>query len=74
MLLLDEADVYLEARSTTDLDRNKLISIFLRQLEYFQGIMFLTTNRVDNMDAAFESRIHLTLQYNELDRASRRQV
>ena len=74
VLLLDEADVYLEARSTTDLDRNKLISIFLRQLEYFQGIMFLTTNRVDNMDAAFESRIHLTLQYNELDKASRRQV
>ncbi|KAF2792672.1 putative ATP-dependent zinc metalloprotease FtsH [Melanomma pulvis-pyrius CBS 109.77] len=74
VLLLDEADVYLEARSTTDLDRNKLISIFLRQLEYFQGIMFLTTNRVDNMDAAFESRIHLTLNYNELDKASRRQV
>ena len=36
--------------------------------------MFLTTNRVDNMDAAFESRIHLSLQYNELDKASRRQI
>lgn len=74
MLLLDEADVFMEARSTADLDRNKLVSIFLRLLEYFEGIMFLTTNRIENMDAAFESRIHLSLQYHELDKASRRQI
>lgn len=53
VLLLDEADVFLEARSTHDLERNKLISIFLRILEYYQGFFFLTTNRVDNIDAAF---------------------
>jgi hypothetical protein len=64
----------MEARSTADLERNKLVSIFLRLLEYFEGIMFLTTNRVENMDAAFESRIHLSLQYNELDKPSRRQI
>lgn len=74
MLLLDEADVFMEARSTADLDRNKLVAIFLRLLEYFTGIMFLTTNRLSNMDAAFESRIHLTLNYTELDRASRKHV
>lgn len=34
----------MEARSTQDLDRNKLVAIFLRLLEYFEGIMFLTTN------------------------------
>ena len=45
MLLLDEADVYLERRSINDLMRNSLVSIFLRLLEYFQGILFLTTNR-----------------------------
>lgn len=33
VLLLDEADVYLEKRSTKDLERNKLVSIFLRLLE-----------------------------------------
>lgn len=74
MLLLDEADVFMEARSTADLDRNKLVAIFLRLLEYFEGIMFLTTNRLENMDAAFESRIHLTLNYAELDKTSRRHV
>lgn len=74
VLLLDEADVFMEARSSQDLDRNKLVAIFLRLLEYFEGIMFLTTNRLDHMDAAFESRIHLTLNYTELDKTSRRQV
>ncbi|KAF2145589.1 uncharacterized protein K452DRAFT_243751 [Aplosporella prunicola CBS 121167] len=74
ILLLDEADVFLEARSTHDLERNKLVSIFLRLLEYYEGILFLTTNRVDNLDAAFESRIHLSLEYDDLDVSSRRHV
>jgi hypothetical protein len=71
VLLLDEADVFLEARSSEDLERNKIVSIFLRLLEYYEGILFLTTNRVENMDAAFESRIHLSLQYHDLDVDSR---
>ena len=37
ILLLDEADVFLEQRSSHDLERNKLVSIFLRMLEYFEG-------------------------------------
>lgn len=74
VLLLDEADVFLEARSTHDLERNKLVSIFLRLLEYYEGVLFLTTNRMENIDAAFESRIHLSLQYDELDEASRKHI
>ena len=50
ILLLDEADVFLEKRNMHDLHRNALVSIFLRQLEYFQGILFLTTNRVEVCD------------------------
>ena len=74
VLLLDEADVFLESRSTHDLERNKLVSIFLRILEYYQGFLFLTTNRIDDIDAAFESRIHITLQYRELSLSSRQHV
>lgn len=71
VLLLDEADVFLERRSVHDLQRNALVSIFLRLLEYFQGILFLTTNRVETFDEAFQSRIHIALRYNDLDRKAK---
>jgi SpoVK/Ycf46/Vps4 family AAA+-type ATPase len=72
VLLLDEADVFLEARSVSDLERNKLVSIFLRMLEYYSGIFFLTTNRIKDIDDAFHSRIHVTVNYPDLSQGSRR--
>jgi hypothetical protein len=74
VLLLDECDVFLEARSAHDLERNKLVSIFLRVLEYYEGLLFLTTNRVDNIDAAFQSRIHISMAYPDLTTDSRRHI
>ncbi|KAL3459417.1 hypothetical protein BJX64DRAFT_201977 [Aspergillus heterothallicus] len=74
VLLLDEADVFMEARSTDDLHRNELVSIFLRLLEYYEGLLFLTSNRAENLDKAFESRIHVAIQYPELNTAARRQI
>ena len=74
ILLLDEADVFLEKRSIHDVQRNALVSIFLRLLEYFQGILFLTTNRVETFDEAFVSRIHLSLRYEELSIKARLRV
>ena len=74
VLLLDEADVFLEARSTSDLERNKMVSIFLRVLEYYEGILFLTTNRIRNIDDAFHSRIHISMQYPSLNAQSRRHI
>lgn len=35
-------------------------------LEYFEGVLFLTTNRQDQFDEAFQSRIHLTIKLPEL--------
>ncbi|KAI1658642.1 hypothetical protein F4813DRAFT_40288 [Daldinia decipiens] len=74
IVLLDEADVYLERRSSNDLKRNSIVSIFLRALEYFQGILFLTTNRVGDFDEAFLSRIHVAIGYEPLDDAAREQI
>lgn len=62
VLLLDEADVFLEARAMQDVHRNALVSVFLRMLAYFCGILFLTTNRVTSFDHAFQSRIHMALR------------
>lgn len=49
VLLIDEADVFLEKRTLTDVHRNALVSVFLRLLEYYEGILFLTTNRVNTV-------------------------
>ncbi|KAJ7508569.1 P-loop containing nucleoside triphosphate hydrolase protein [Mycena galericulata] len=74
VLLLDEAEVFLQRRSTTDVTRNALVSIFLRQLEYYQGILILTTNLIEQCDPAFESRIHFSIHYPDLGFDSRKQI
>ncbi|KAF3769566.1 P-loop containing nucleoside triphosphate hydrolase protein, partial [Cryphonectria parasitica EP155] len=68
VLLLDEADVFLSQRSRFDLKRNALVSVFLRVLEYYNGLLFLTTNRVGTIDEAFKSRIHMSLYYPPLNK------
>jgi SpoVK/Ycf46/Vps4 family AAA+-type ATPase len=74
VVLLDEADVFLEQRSLSDLSRNALVSVFLRVLEYYDGIMVLTSNRVGIFDEAFKSRIHLALHYDMLNKTQRKQI
>lgn len=74
VLLLDEADIFLEKRTIHDIHRNALVSIFLRLLEYFQGILFLTTNRVETFDDAFQSRIHVALRYGDLTTKAKRSI
>lgn len=46
----------------------KAMKVFLRVLEYYNGILFLTTNRVGTIDEAFKSRIHVSLYYPPLDK------
>ncbi|KAK3983791.1 hypothetical protein QBC44DRAFT_386245 [Cladorrhinum sp. PSN332] len=74
ILLLDEADVFLSARTKEDFIRNGLVAAFLRVMEYYTGILFLTTNRVGDFDEAFTSRIHISLYYPELSQDKTVQV
>ncbi|KAM0436595.1 hypothetical protein ACHAPT_002303 [Fusarium lateritium] len=74
VVLLDEAEVFLEQRTLQDLKRNALVSVFLRALEYYEGILILTTNRVGTFDEAFKSRIQLALRYEKLQDYQRRQI
>ena len=74
ILLLDEADVFLETRERQHLQHNTLVSVFLRQLEYFQGVMILTTNRVTAFDDAVQSRIHLGIKYEALSEKAKEEV
>lgn len=74
VLLIDECDVFLEQRQISDIHRNKLVAVFLRLLEYYQGCMFLTTNRVATFDLAFKSRIDLIIDYPKLTTSAKKQI
>ncbi|KAJ3578818.1 hypothetical protein NPX13_g1739 [Xylaria arbuscula] len=74
ILLIDEADVFLAERTKEDFVRNSLVAVFLRMMEYYAGVLFLTTNRVGVFDEAFTSRIHLSLYYPPLNRSSTLQI
>ncbi|KAL1880103.1 hypothetical protein Daus18300_001466 [Diaporthe australafricana] len=43
-------------------------------MEYFEGILFLTTNRFEVIDSAFKSRIHLAISYPPLSSSFRKQL
>jgi SpoVK/Ycf46/Vps4 family AAA+-type ATPase len=69
IILLDEADVFLETRGTPGekvFERNALVAVMLRILEYFNGVLFLTTNRVMKLDIAMLSRIHYAIHFTDL--------
>jgi SpoVK/Ycf46/Vps4 family AAA+-type ATPase len=71
VLLIDEADVFLERRGKDNIARNGLVSVFLRKIEYFSGLLFLTTNRIGQIDDAFPSRLHAIINYPPLDDSKR---
>jgi hypothetical protein len=62
ILLLDEADVYVHRRGD-NLAQNAIVGVFLRTLEYFNGVLFLTTNREDLVDDAIASRCVAKIPY-----------
>lgn len=45
-----------------------------RHLEYYQGIIFLTTNLLGSIDEAFLSRTNLHIRFLALSAASRRAI
>ncbi|RDW91764.1 hypothetical protein BP5796_01158 [Coleophoma crateriformis] len=68
ILLLDEVDTFFSQRSRADTatHKNAMVSVFLRVLDYYSGILFLTTNRSGVLDEAFKSRIHYKIYYPDL--------
>jgi len=73
VLLLDEADVYVHERGN-DLTQNAIVGVFLRVLEYQSSVMFLTTNRPDDVDDAIASRCVARLDYETPNREELAQI
>jgi hypothetical protein len=73
VMLIDEADVYIKRRED-DMTMNAVVGVFLRVLEYFNGLLFLTTNRVDDIDEAIVSRCIALIKFNPPDAEARRKI
>lgn len=73
VMLIDEADVYIKRRND-NLASNAVVGVFLRVLEYFNGLLFLTTNRVDDIDEAIISRCIAMIRYHAPNNADRRKI
>ena len=69
-MLIDEADVYIKKRAD-NLASNAVVGVFLRVLEYFNGLLFMTTNRVDDIDEAIISRCIAMVRYHAPDHEDR---
>ena len=73
VMLIDEADVYIKRRED-DLTMNAVVGVFLRVLEYFNGLLFLTTNRVDDIDETIISRCIAMIRFHPPSRDDRRRI
>lgn len=73
VLLLDEADVFVIERGQS-VEQNAIVAEFLRTMEYFKGLLFMTTNRSDAIDDAILSRCAAIIQYDVPERDDARKV
>lgn len=73
VMLIDEADVYIKRRED-NLAANAVVGVFLRVLEYFNGLLFLTTNRVGDIDEAIISRCIAMIKYRSPNQPDRRRI
>ncbi|RTE69062.1 hypothetical protein BHE90_016557 [Fusarium euwallaceae] len=74
VVLLDDAEIFLEQRTLQDPKRNALVSVLSDALEYYEGILILTASRVRTLDVAFSSRIRLALPHEVLKDDERKQI
>lgn len=73
VLLMDEADVFIVRRGN-DIKQNAIVAEFLRTLEYFNGLMFMTTNRPDDIDDAIISRCAAIIEYKVPNKADSKAI
>jgi len=70
VLLLNEADQFLSARTTeggsgADKMHNQMQNIFLEQIEKFNGVLIATTNLLETIDSAFSRRFDYKIAFEK---------
>jgi hypothetical protein len=73
ILLIDEADVYIHMRGD-DIVQNAIVGVMLRVLEYYRGVLFMTTNRGTIVDDAIISRTMARFLYQMPNESEQKQL
>lgn len=74
MLLLEDADALLQVRSTREMERSSLASVFLNWLDVSDALVFMTTSMGETLDKSLEARIHISLPFPDLSLFHQKQV
>jgi len=69
-LLINEADAFVGARGKS-IEQDAIVAVFLRLLEYHTGLVFLTTNRDQDIDDAIKSRCIAMIEFKAPARKER---
>src|SRR5689334_5720447 len=79
VLLFDEADAIASRRSTSvdhgfQRESNTVVSVLLKELEWYTGVVIFATNLAANFDPAFERRIRTHVLFEMPGEAERAQI
>lgn len=74
MVLLDDVDIYVYERDVFNLDRNALLPILLRHLEYSDCLTFVSVSRFGGVDPAFPSRMHVGIPFPDFDFGTQQEI
>ncbi len=78
VLLFDEADAMFHTRvdvsSATDQSFNREVNVLLQEVERFEGVLILTTNRYFGLDSALERRIRMRVHFPMPDAQAREEI
>lgn len=74
VLFFDECDSLITRRQDVGMIIGSQINSLLTEIEKFEGVVILSTNRIDSLDEALERRISLIVEFPEPDVEARRNI
>lgn len=74
ILFLDECDSLISSREGLGMILGSEVNTLLTEIEKYEGILVLATNRVENLDAALERRISLIVEFKEPNHTLRQEI
>ncbi|CAH0045407.1 unnamed protein product [Clonostachys solani] len=74
IVLFDGLDVFLDRRSGSDSEYNRLASAFFEGIACHDGIIILTSSDAQSIDSKYASRCQLNVTFPPLDKPARRSV